>query len=132
MIRECMYCHRDFGEKCTKCGDNAISCDGREFMCVGCGHNFPAGEGGATTGVCPQCMPILEAAMNAHQRRIQSREAARLFPTREDLGKMSELHEQSGEPMTLLDERGGSIPAWAWLSVLGFLAVVGVVAGVAW
>jgi hypothetical protein len=51
-------------------------------------------------------------------------EAARLGITQIVIDREMLNREQRGDPMTLLDDQGGPIPGWAWLSVVGFLAVL--------
>jgi hypothetical protein len=60
VTRECQFCKTEYGEKCPKCGDIALSSDGTHFWCIGCRHTFLAGEGGRTTGVCVSCSPMLK------------------------------------------------------------------------
>lgn len=75
MTRVCMDCKAVMGEKCPKCGSNAIVIDGKGFClrdvancCHGLSpfhvHGFPVGEGGATHGLCASCF-----AFRNHQLR---------------------------------------------------------------
>jgi DNA-directed RNA polymerase subunit RPC12/RpoP len=81
MIRICTHCKRMIGEKCVRCGAEAVPTKvnsqdhalvGTEFDCPGCGHHFPQGEGGETGALCEAC---LDAELRkAHERAIKGQE----------------------------------------------------------
>jgi DNA-directed RNA polymerase subunit RPC12/RpoP len=61
LTRICMYCDQIMGEKCSRCGAEAIplrtnsnehAVIGTDFDCPHCGHHFPQGDGGEVGGVC--------------------------------------------------------------------------------
>jgi DNA-directed RNA polymerase subunit RPC12/RpoP len=61
MTRFCIRCNRIIGEKCIRCGVEAISganghaVAGAGFECPSCGHHFLQGDGGTTGGMCEPC-----------------------------------------------------------------------------
>jgi uncharacterized spore protein YtfJ len=83
VTRICTRCKTVIGEKCARCGSEAIplktnpngqAVTGTEFDCSSCGHHFPQGEGGETGGMCEPCFDAElrmahEQAMKSHKRR---------------------------------------------------------------
>jgi transposase-like protein len=61
MTRFCIRCNRIIGEKCVRCGMEAIATfngpavAAADFDCPSCGHHFLQGDGGRTGGMCEPC-----------------------------------------------------------------------------
>jgi DNA-directed RNA polymerase subunit RPC12/RpoP len=64
MTRFCIRCNRIIGEKCVRCGMEAIAnSNGRalataDFDCPSCAHHFLQGDGGQTGGMCEPCFDV--------------------------------------------------------------------------
>lgn len=78
MTRVCVRCKEVLGEKCVRCGAEAVPFHvtpqsnapaGQDFDCPACGHQFTRGEGGETGGMC-------EACVNAALRKADERQKA--------------------------------------------------------
>jgi hypothetical protein len=81
LTRVCVQCQQVFGEKCVRCGTEAIPLHpnaqghlppGIEFRCSPCGHQFTKGEGGETGGMCEQCFD--ETLRKAHEQQKAGRQ----------------------------------------------------------
>jgi|GEM_PF-5171630 len=77
MTRLCIRCDRIIGEKCVQCGTEAIAISngrhavtGTEFDCPSCGHRFPQGDGGETSGMCEPCFDA--ELQKAHETSVKS------------------------------------------------------------
>ena len=75
VTRVCVQCKELLGEKCVRCGSEAVPlypiAQGHpltriEFRCPSCGHRFTQGEGGVTGGMCEPCF---DEALRAAQER---------------------------------------------------------------
>jgi hypothetical protein len=61
MTRFCIQCNQIIGEKCVRCGAEAIgvpngrAVTGGDFDCPCCAHRFAQGDGGKTGGMCDAC-----------------------------------------------------------------------------
>jgi DNA-directed RNA polymerase subunit RPC12/RpoP len=80
VTRVCVQCDEALGEKCAKCGAEAVPLHpvaqgrpstGIEFKCPECGHRFTQGEGGETGGMCEPCFDA--ALRKAHERQKAGR-----------------------------------------------------------
>lgn len=79
MTVQCMCCKMILGEKCSRCGKPALvyveifpqgaasSTSERRAICksLECGRTFLVGEGGITSGICPECAKRALAAYEA-------------------------------------------------------------------
>jgi hypothetical protein len=75
MTRVCVQCQQVLGEKCVRCGTEAVPAHADphsdaptrgEFTCPSCAHRFAQGDGGETGGMCQACFD--EALRKAHER----------------------------------------------------------------
>ncbi|MBZ5694442.1 MAG: hypothetical protein LAN36_03675 [Acidobacteriia bacterium] len=80
MTRVCVQCKEVLGEKCVRCGTEAVTIHadqqsnahgGQEFKCHACGHRFRQGEGGETGGMCEPCFDA--ALRKAHEQEKAGR-----------------------------------------------------------
>ena len=76
MTRFCIRCNQIIGEKCVRCGTEAIAVSnahavtGGVFDCPSCSHRFPQGDGGATGGMCEPCFDA--ELRNAHEEAAKN------------------------------------------------------------
>lgn len=80
MTRVCQFCKRPYGEKCGKCGSEAVhqaanvpSVGITLWECMDCPHSWISGEEPPTHGICPTCAQKLE--LDAHLRGTDDRAA---------------------------------------------------------
>jgi DNA-directed RNA polymerase subunit RPC12/RpoP len=80
VTRVCVRCEEVLGEKCVRCGTEAVPLHSNgqghattrvEFRCPACGHRFTQGDGGETGGMCEPCFD--EALRKAHERQKSGR-----------------------------------------------------------
>lgn len=80
MTRVCAYCKDVLGEKCVRCGADAVAVHadaqsntpaGQDFECLACRHRFTRGEGGVTGGMCERCFDA--ALRKAHEQQKAGR-----------------------------------------------------------
>jgi hypothetical protein len=80
MTRFCIRCYQIIGEKCVRCGAEAIAVSnahavgGTVFDCPSCSHRFPQDDGGETGGMCEPCFD--SELRNAHEQLAKSRAKA--------------------------------------------------------
>ena len=80
MTRVCVQCMELLGEKCVRCGAEAVPIRadaqsnahaGQDFECLACRHRFSRGEGGETGGMCESCFDAILG--KAHERQKAGR-----------------------------------------------------------
>jgi hypothetical protein len=81
VTRVCVQCNKVFGEKCVRCGAEAVPLhpNGQghptakvEFRCSACSHAFGQGDGGETGGMCEVCFDA--ALRKAHEQQKAGRQ----------------------------------------------------------
>jgi hypothetical protein len=81
LTRVCVQFQQVLGEKCVRCGVEAVPVHadahsnahaGQDFECLACRHRFSRGEGGETGGMCEPCFDA--ALQKAHEPQEAGRQ----------------------------------------------------------